>query len=337
MGREVTGTKQRATEGPRLAVVAEAFCDRSLIELLDWLLENTPEITAVELGAGGYAPHPHCDCAVLLGDRSARRQWFAEFERRGIAIAALNAWGNPLHPDPTIGALHDSDLRAAIRLASELGVDRVVALAGCPPAAPGDGVPNFASGGWLPYLEDVYDTQWEAFVAPYWSELSKFARTENPELRICIELHPGTAVYNVETFSRLAGLGDNLHATIDPSHFFWQQMDAEAVIGALRSSIGHVHAKDLVFNEQRLATEGLLDHRWRGSTADGPWRFATLGEGHDAGWWGEFLAWLGGAPFTAIAIEHEDPLVPAEIGVSRAAALLAGALAAAPALVELSR
>ena len=162
-----------------------------------------------------------------------------------------------------------------------------MALAGCPAAAPGDGTPHFAAGGWLPYLEGIYERQWEQSVAPYWIALSEFARAEHPEVKICIELHPGTSVYNVETFRRLAALGENLAANIDPSHFFWMQMDALAVTSELSDRVGHVHAKDVWFNERVLATAGLLDHRWPGPTADVPWKFATVGRGHDA---------RGGAP-----------------------------------------
>lgn len=39
-----------------LAVVTEAFLDRSLTGLLDWLADGAPEVTALELGKGGYAP-----------------------------------------------------------------------------------------------------------------------------------------------------------------------------------------------------------------------------------------------------------------------------------------
>src|SRR5436305_2051691 len=81
-----------------------------------------------------------------------------------------------------------------------------------------------------------------------------YARAEHPELLICLELHPGTVVYNAETFSALASLPPNLAANIDPSHFFWQHMDAFAVVDALAGRIGHAHAKDLAFNPDVLAT-----------------------------------------------------------------------------------
>jgi sugar phosphate isomerase/epimerase len=313
-------------QGMRLAVVAEAFVDHSLAQLLDWLKDAAPEVNAVELGSGGYAPNPHCPRELLLGDAGARIQWQRELEDRDYSVAALNVWGNPLHPDAELAERHDTDLRETIRLAAQLGVDRVVALAGCPAAAPGDRVPHFAAGGWLPYLEGIYEVQWENSVAPYWSALSEFARAEHPDLLICIELHPGTSVYNVETFSRLAALGDNLAANLDPSHFFWQHMETQAVIGTLHGRIGHVHAKDVVFNPEVLAVAGLLDHRWPGPSAQVPWKFATVGHGHDATWWSAFVALLQGSPVKAIAIEHEDPDHGARAGVPEAAALLAGAL-----------
>jgi sugar phosphate isomerase/epimerase len=312
--------------GRRLAVVAEAFVDRSLPELLDWLTEASPQVTALELGSGGYAPHPHCDRELLLADDAARARWIAEIESAGFTIAALNAWGNPLHPDRRIADRHDQDLRHTIRLAAQLGVDRVVALAGCPAASPTDGTPHFAAGGWLPYLEGIYEEQWERSVAPYWSEIGAFARAEHPTLKICIELHPGTSVYNVETFSQLAGLGENLAANIDPSHFFWMQMDTMAVMSELGDRVAHVHAKDVWLNKRVLATAGLLDRRWPGPTSDVPWKFATVGHGHDREWWADFVAMTDGTAVTAIAIEHEDPDVPPEEGVPEAARLLSSAL-----------
>ncbi len=315
--RDPDGRRQQ-----RLAVVTEAFVNRSLLEMLDWLAGAVPEVAGLELGSGGYAPSPHCDRALLLSSDEARYRWTHEIESRGFEIVALNAWGNPLHPEPQLAARHDRDLRDSIRLAAQLGVDRVIALAGCPGATRADQTPHFAAGGWLPYLEGIYEEQWERWVAPYWSSISEFARSAHPDVQICLELHPGTAVYNVETFNLVAALGDNLAANVDPSHFFWQQMDCLAVVEAIRERVGHVHAKDVVFNPSVLARQGLLDHRWPGRTAEAPWKFATVGVGHSAAWWKRLLAALEGTAVKAVAIEHEDPDVPAEIGIPEAAKLL---------------
>ena len=307
----------------RLGLVTEAFIDRPLEEVMDWLVREAPEITDLEIGAGCYAPTDHCDRDLLLREAGARRSWQEAIERRGLRVAALNAWGNSLHPE--LGARHHAELRDTIRLAAELGVNRLVAMAGCPGAAPGDPVPHFAGGGWLPYLEGVYEWQWHERIAPYWTELSEFARREHPELVICLELHPGTVAHNVDTFGRLATLGENLAANIDPSHFFWQQMDTEAVIAHLGDRVAHAHGKDVVFQAEHLALNGLLDQRWPHDPEKLPWNFATVGDGHDGRWWAAFVSWLAPTCADTIAIEHEDPFVPAEAGVVRAARLLAAA------------
>ena len=310
--------------GVRLGVVTEPFGERPLEEVLAWLSNAAPTITDLELASGGYPPQVHCDRARLLRNAGERERWHLEIGERGFRIAALNAWGNPLHPDSDVARRHDADLRETILLAAELGVNRVLALAGCP----GDIRPRFAAGGWLPYLEGEHERQWNEVGAPYWTEIAEFARREHPELLLCVELHPGTLVYNVETFSELAATGDNLAANVDPSHFFWMQMDPLAVVARL-PRVGYAHLKDVVFDEGNLALNGLLDRRWPGDPHDAPWRFAAVGHGHDATWWRAFVDALASRGVETAAIEHEDPLVPVEEGIVEAAALFASAVEAA--------
>jgi sugar phosphate isomerase/epimerase len=294
---------------------------------MDWLVHDVPRVTDLEIGTGGYAPANHCDVQLLLRDAGARKAWLSEVTARGLRVAALNAWGNTLHPDPDVASRHDSDLRNTIRLAAALDVDRVVAMAGCPAAIPGDRVPHFAGGGWLPYLESVYDAQWESSVEPYWSGLADFAQREHPRLRVCLELHPGTAVYNVETFNRIARLGQSIAANIDPSHFMWMGMDPLAVVAQIGERAAHCHGKDVVFSPANLAVNGLLDHRWPRPADRMPWNFAVVGRGKDQRWWDAFVSALAahGTAHT-IAIEHEDPFAAPEAGIGEAAAVLANAV-----------
>ena len=310
-----------------VSVVLEAFLDHSLDEALTWLSTEVPEVTAVEVGAGGYAPHPHLDPDALLTDASARQAWLGKLAGHGIKLDALNVWGNPLHPDEAVAADHDAALRRAVRLAGELGTNTIVAMSGAPAAAAGDHAAVFGAGGWLPYLEGVHDRQWEESVVPYWTELSEFAAKENPDVKICIELHPGTTVYNVETFEKFITLGENLYANLDPSHFFWMQMDADRIVERIMPRIGHVHAKDVTFNEEALGLNGLLDHRWPASPEKMPWNFSVPGHGKDAAWWHQFIARFEGSKVQAFSIEHEDPFVDSKTGVKETAVLIKSALA----------
>lgn len=315
----------------RIGLVTEPLAHRALLDVMDWVVEEVPEITDLEIGTGAYAPTSHCDMPVLLGDPSARRMWQAEIAARGLRLSALNVWGNPLHPDQAIARLHDEALRDTIRLAAELGVDRIVAMAGCPGGAPGDGTPHFPAGGWLPYLEKIHERQWNDRVRPYWSALDEFTRRTHPGLLICLELHPGTIAHNVESFERLAELGPTIAANIDPSHFFWMGMDANKVSRRLAGRVGHAHGKDVVFDHEKLALNGLLDRRWPAPPEEMPWTFATVGRGHDADWWRRFAGDLAEAGRAhTIAIEHEDPFVLPEAGIIAAAQLLAAALSPNP-------
>lgn len=317
------------TDAPRIGLVTEAFADRPLTDVMDWLARACPAVTDLEIGTGGYAPTGHCDLALLLRDESARRTWLEAITSRGFRVGALNVWGNPLHPDSAIATRHDADLRDTIRLAALLGVDRIVALAGCPPGHTGDRTPHFAGGGWLPYLEGIHDAQWQEAVVPYWSALAEFSVEEHPELLICLELHPGTVVYNVETFNRIAGLGDAICANIDPSHFFWMGMDPIAVVEAIGDRAGHCHGKDVVFDAPSLALNGLLDRRWPRPPTEMPWNFAVVGRGRDREWWTRFVRkLLEVGRVNSLSIEHEDPSVSADEGVPAAAAVLLGAVRA---------
>jgi sugar phosphate isomerase/epimerase len=298
--------------------------DRTLAEVALWAAK-TGLVQDLELGVGGYSPVPHCPPADLLGHPDAVRKLKATVGDNGLGISALNVSGNPLHPNPELAAEHDTDLRNAIRLAAELGVDRVVAMSGCPGAGASDRIaPHFSAGGWLPDLDGIAEWQWRERVAPYWTEIADFTRREHPGLLICFELHPGTYVYNVETFRRVRQLGSNLGVNLDPSHFFWQSMDPLAIVQSLGDHIGHVHGKDTTFNPQAIALNGLLDNRWPNPPDQVPWNFATVGRGHGVEWWARFVALLLDQRFTGtISIEYEDPFVPAEQSVLESARLLA--------------
>lgn len=309
-----------------IGVVLEAFLDHSLEDALKFLSASAPEVSYIEVGAGGYAPHPHCDVDDLLANKQSRTNWLDLLSKYNIKLDAFNAWGNTLHPDKEIAKAHDTSLRNAIRLAGELGAERVVAMSGCPGGDSSSKTPHFGAGGWLPYLEGIHAKQWEESMISYWTDLDAFAKSVNPNILVCIELHPGTTVYNVETFEKFVGLGSSLAANLDPSHFFWMQMDGHAVVERIRDRIGHVHGKDTSFNKESLALNGLLDHRWPKDPKDMPWNFSVPGHGHDLNWWTGLVERLNGSRAKVISIEHEDPFVSPKVGVPEAAKFLAQAI-----------
>jgi len=296
---------------------------RSLDGLMDWLEEHAPGVRDLEVGTGGYSPLGHSPLDLTSAERQA---WHAHIAARGYRVAALNVSGNPLNPDEAVAARHDGDLRRTIALAAELGVDRIVAMSGCPASGPGpSSAPHFAANAWLPDYAGVATWQWENRVRPYWERINELVTRVSPGLLVCLELHPGAHIYNVDTFLRLRAVAPGIAANLDPSHLFWQRMDPLKVIDRLGAFVGWAHAKDVRYNAEELALNGLLDNRWPGDATHVPWDFAAVGHGaHDAAWWGSFTAALEqrtSAPL--ISIEHEDRLVAPEQGVVTSARLLA--------------
>jgi sugar phosphate isomerase/epimerase len=312
----------------RLGLVTEGMIHRSLDDLMDWLDETVPGVRDLEVGTGGYSPLGH---SPLEMSATQRRDWHKHLRERDYAVVAFNVSGNPLHPSEPIRSRHDSDLRRTIRLAAELGVDRVVAMSGCPGASDGSSVvvPHFAANAWLPDYAGVAVWQWENRVRPYWEEINELLARTAPDLVVCLELHPGAHVFNVDTFLRLNAIAPRIGVNLDPSHLFWQRMDPLRVIERLGQLIGHSHGKDVRYHAGELDLNGLLDNRWPGDAATIPWDFATVGKGdHADTWWQSFAKALErDTTARVISIEHEDRLVSPEIGVAAAATVLADPVA----------
>lgn len=295
--------------------------------MLVWCEER--DVRDLEFGVGGYSPAPHIDAAALLEDRVARADLIARLREAGAQIAALNASGNPLHPERSVSARHDQALRDALRLAAALDVDRVVAMSGCPGARGGGNWPVFAGGAWLPDMEGLAEWQWAERIVPYWRELSAWAQREAPGVAICLELHPGAAAYNAESYRRLRDAAyDNVRVNLDPSHFWWQGIDPVRTVQALEDAVGFVHGKDTLIYPERVALHGVLDFRWPSAVDEMPWHFCAVGEGRRAAEWESLLrALLQSGYDGVISVEHEDPRYGEEEGIERSIAGLRSALA----------
>jgi sugar phosphate isomerase/epimerase len=298
-----------------IALLTDALEHRSLDETLAWCAARG--IAGVELGVGGYSPAPHLDRERLLADGAERRALLELLGGHGVELVALNASGNPLHPDAAIAKAHNRALRGAVELAEALGVPRVVAMSGCPGGPGGGAWPVFAGGAWLPDMETLWDWQWEEVIAPHWRELSGWAAREAPSVDICLELHPGTSIYNAASFELLRTVtGDNVRVNLDPSHFWWQGIDPVATVEALAGSIGFMHGKDTVVHADRVALHGVLDFRWPAAAGTMPWHFCAVGRGRGLDEWRELLRAVRAAGYDGpVSIEHEDPTLTPEQGV----------------------
>lgn len=278
-------------------------------------------ITTVELGTGNYPGDAHCKLS-MLDNPAALKEFRTKLDDQGFSISALSCHGNALHPDAATAQKSQETNRKSILLAEKLGVSTVVDFSGCPGDSAQAKAPNWVTCPWPPEYLDVLKWQWEEVVTPYWIERGKFAADHG--VKIAIEMHPGFVVYSPETMLRLREIaGASVGCNYDPSHMFWQGIDPIAAIRILGNAIFHVHAKDTQLYPINLSSTGVLDTKPYTQERSRGWIFRTCGYGHGAEWWKEFVSTLRMFGYDdVLSIEHEDSLLSAEEGLSKAAQFL---------------
>lgn len=245
---------------------------------------------AGEYGFGGLeiSTHPgskHIDTREFTKEKAAAIRDL--MERRALHISALAAYTNPTDPDPARRSANLQQIRDAIDIAHELGVEVVCTLAGHP-------VPG----------KDKYKTI-EEVCTQVFPPLLAHARTKG--VKIALENWYATNIQHLGHWERLFSLipDENFGLNFDPSHLVHQDIDYLAAVDAFANRIFHSHAKDTEIKARRRA--------WVGNSGDGWWRYVIPGFGVIR--WGEYLAALRRNGYNgALSIEHEDDAVEREEG-----------------------
>lgn len=284
-------------------------------------------LDAVELGTGEFSSDWHVGLDAMVDDPKAVETLRGDLTKHDLEISALSCHGNPLHPNPTYADRAGGVFRKTVLAAEKLGVRQIVLFAGCPGTPDGGEYPNWVSTGWPGYYEELLEWQWEERIIPFWKEGAAYAEEHN--VRLAFEPHPGDCVFNGPTMRRLRdACGPNVGVNFDPSHLWWQGMDPLVVAEELGRAgmLFHVHAKDTYIDEAVAARDGLL--ATTDGSADGrPWRFTTIGYGHDIAFWRKLAGVLRSVGYEGVvSIEHEDPLAPVREGLERTVEILRSCL-----------
>ena len=274
-------------------------------------------ISTVELGTGNYPGDPHCKLEMIK-NRTAMKEFKAKLEENGFSISALSCHGNSLHPNKHIAKSNQEISKRTIQLAEKLGVAVVIDFSGCPGDSDASKNPNWVTCPWPPDYLDILAWQWEKKVIPYWKQQAKFAADHG--VKIAIEMHPSFVVYSPETMLKLReAAGPAIGCNYDPSHMFWQGIDPIAAIRVLNGAIFHVHAKDTQIYDRNLPKTGVLDTKPYKDESNRAWIFRTVGYGHGAEWWNEFVSTLRMYGYDyVLSIEHEDSLMSVDEGLTKA-------------------
>ena len=282
-------------------------------------------IEMLEFAGGNWSSAPHLKLDALIESETARKDFIGRVRDYGIEISALNCSGNPVHPGEH-GRRHDAVTRKTIKLASLMGVDRVVMMSGCP-GAKGDSSANWITVEWPPEVREILRWQWEEVLIPYWRELVAYANGLGIR-KLCLELHGHQNVYNVRTLLRLRdAVGETVGANFDPSHLMWMGADPLAAVRSLGEAVYHVHAKDTRVDPVIAGVNGVIETTPSDQFRGRAWNYITLGYGHGEHWWRELVAVLAAVGYDDVfSIEHEDPMLPALEGVEKSVAFLGNVL-----------
>jgi len=313
----------------QIGLFTPIFSSLSLDELFVEL-KNYPEVTAIEIGCGGWPGDSHIDVPRLLADSSAAKEYRQRFADANLTISALSCHNNPVHPDPAIAKRDRTIIEDTVRLAERLDVPVVITFSGCPGGGPGEKTPNWITAAWPPEYQSMLDWQWEKELIPYWRTAETMASSAG--IKLALEAHPGFCVYNPETLLRLrSSTGKSLGINLDPSHMWWQGIDIPTAIHELGEAIFHFHAKDVYVNPQQTKRNGVVDTKNYERMAERSWLFRSVGWGHGELEWKAIASALRLAGYDYVmSIEHEDALASTSEGLRSAVSMLSRVLLREP-------
>ena len=298
----------------QIGFITDSLKEFSLDKVLIYSAQH--KIDCLEFGCGNYSSAPHINLDELVNSKKKRINFLSNLSDHGLSISALNCSGNQLKPGLG-GRKHDRVVRKTMKLANQLGIDRIVMMSGLP-GGPGDKNPNWIITASPKENAKILDWQWDEIAIPYWKDLNKYALNLGIT-RICLENHGMQLVHNVETFLRLKHfIGDSIGLNFDPSHYFWMGGDPLSAIPVLGDNIYHVHAKDTkIENHSKLNT--LLEPKSYDDFQSRSWNYCTIGNGHDSRWWSQFIELLKRCDYNdVLSIEHGDRKLSNEVGLTKA-------------------
>ncbi|MGG5315907.1 sugar phosphate isomerase/epimerase family protein [Enterococcus sp. AZ072] len=308
----------------KLGVFTPLFNNLSFEEMIDAVAKQG--LQAVEIGTGGSPGNAHLDIDKLLNSREARQEYLAKLADKGLSISALSCHHNPISPVKETAQEADELLRKTIKLASLMNVSVVNGFSGVSGGNPSDTQVNWPVLPWPTAYNDNYNYQWEQKLIPYWQEINTIA--EAAGVKIGIELHGGFLCHTPYTMLKLReATGKAIGCNLDPSHLWWQGIDPVAAVKILgkEGAIHHFHAKDTYLDQDNINMYGLTDMQPYNNVQTRAWTFRTVGCGHDLKVWSDIISALRLYGYDyVLSIEHEDPIMSIDEGLTRAVTNLKG-------------
>lgn len=302
----------------KLGVFTPLFNNLSFEDMIDFVAKKRLE--TVEIGTGGSPGDAHLDIDKLLASSDARREYLAKLSDKNLEISALSCHNNPISPKADVAKEADELLHKTIKLASLMNVPVVNGFSSVAGGNATDTHVNWPVLPWPTEYDDSYNYQWEKKLIPYWKGVNLDATSAG--VKIGIELHGGFLAHTPYTMLRLRdAAGDAIGCNLDPSHLWWQGIDPVAAIKILgsKNAIHHFHAKDTYLDQDNINMHGLTDMQPYDKVATRAWTFRSVGCGHELKVWSDIVSALRIYGYDyVLSIEHEDPIMSIDEGLSRA-------------------
>ncbi len=306
----------------QIGVLTVVLGGEPLDDALDYLGDELG-VGAVELGCGGFVGDDHLPREEYLDDEEAQQELLDAVAERDLDISALSTHNNPLHPEPERAERAQTEIKEAIELADQLGVDCVNTFSGLPGGNEDATVPNWITAPWPPEHEEALGYQWDV-AEEVWTDLAEHAADH--DVNIGIEMHPNMLVYEPTSMMMLReATNEYVGANFDPSHLYWQGIDVTEAIRFLgeEGAIHHFHAKDTGLYEENAKIKGYLDTEPYTNEPDRSWLFRSIGYGHGEQHWKDVVSTLRMVGYEgALSIEHEDSLTSGREGLEKAVDIL---------------
>jgi sugar phosphate isomerase/epimerase len=277
----------------KLGILTAPFPDTPLADVANWASGagfQALEIACWPRSSGPtrrYAGTSHIDVANI--SPSEGKELMTSLAEKGLVVSALGYYPNPLHPDASHREAVIDHLKTVISAAARIGVGLVNTFCG------GDGSKNV-------------DDNWKD-AQQVWPAIISHARDngvqlafENCPMIFSNDEWPGghNIAYSPYVWRRILEEWDGaVGMNFDPSHLVWQMIDQARFIREFGPSMRHVHAKDLMIDQDGLYERGIMS---LGMGWQVP-RMPGLGDVR----WNEIFAGLYRAGYDGpVIIEHED-------------------------------
>jgi sugar phosphate isomerase/epimerase len=277
----------------QLGILTAPFPDTKLPDVAAWAKSVGFESLEIACwpAAGGekrrYAGTSHIDVDGLT--KAQASEIASAVRDKGLSISALGYYPNPLHAEAAHRDMVIGHLKKVISAAGLMNVKVVNTFVGGDRAL-------------------TLDENWER-AAKIFPDIVKHARDngvtlafENCPMIFSKDEWPGghNIAYNPKIWRRIfEAWGKDVGMNYDPSHLVWQMIDNVRFIKEFGARMVHVHAKDLMIDQDGLYENGIM------SVGIG-WQVPRMpGLGNIK--WNEIIAALYRAGYDGpVIIEHED-------------------------------